>query len=194
MTVETEIVRIANFLKYPIKGKLSYTEDNIIQMSISGNKKVVGFSSILNFFHNNQMQKNNQQSVQDFYLTKQFFDFANLFIRSTSKRDKCRHRNFTIYFYINAHGILLILDAACLELNEFLETRSYLIGQQISLADLAVFYALNDIMLQLSHFEKESYLNLSRWYSTLQSDDIIRQGTTEINFATIHLLGWNTQI
>jgi hypothetical protein len=89
MTVETEITRVANYLKYPIKGKLSYTEDNIIQMNINANERIIGFSSILNYFHN-EVQKQDNQNVQDFYQTKQFFDFANLFIRSTSKRDKCK--------------------------------------------------------------------------------------------------------
>lgn len=93
MTVEKEIVKIANFLKYPIKGKLSYTDDNIIQMTIANGNKIVGYSSIINHFHN-ELQKKDNQSVQDFYLTKQFFDFANLFIRSTSKRDKCKQQLF----------------------------------------------------------------------------------------------------
>lgn len=92
MTVETEIVRIANYLKYPIKGKLSYTKDNIIQLKISADKNIVGFSTILNYFHN-KVQKDEQQSVEDFYLTKQFFDYANLFIRSTCKRDKCKQNS-----------------------------------------------------------------------------------------------------
>ncbi|XP_070490664.1 eukaryotic translation elongation factor 1 epsilon-1 [Chironomus tepperi] len=170
MTVETEITRVAKYLKYPIKGKLSYTEDNIIQLQINEKEKIVGYSSILNYFHNEVQNKDNQ-SVQDFYQTKQFFDFANLFIRSTSKRDKY---------------------AACLELNSYLESRSYLIGQRISLADLVVFYSLNNIMLQLSPLEKESYLNLSRWYSYIQSIETIRQNTKEVNFSTIHLLGWNS--
>lgn len=87
----------------------------------------------------------------------------------------------------------IFVDAACLELNSYLETRSYLIGHQISLADLAVFYSLNDIMLQLSPLEKESYLNLSRWYSFMQSNEMVRQSTKEVNFATIHLLGSNPQ-
>ena len=93
MTVETEITRVANYLKYPIKGKLSYAEDNIIQMNINANEKIVGYSSILNYFHN-EVQKKDNQNVQDFYQTKQFFDFANLFIRSTSKRDKCKKNTF----------------------------------------------------------------------------------------------------
>jgi hypothetical protein len=86
---EKELTKIANYLNHPIKGKLSYTEDNIIQMQ-QGNSQIIGFSTIVNFFHNEVQKEQSKQSVEDFYLTKQFFDFANVFIRSTSKRDKCK--------------------------------------------------------------------------------------------------------
>ncbi|KAG5674003.1 hypothetical protein PVAND_003996 [Polypedilum vanderplanki] len=170
MGVDKEITKIANYINFPIKGKLSFTEDNIIQMK-EKDKFIIGFSTIVNFFHDLNEKEQTQQSIENYYLTKQFFDFANVFIRSTSKRDKY---------------------AACLELNEYLETRSYLIGQSLSLADLVVFYALNDIMVQLSPLEKENYLNLSRWYDYLQNQPPILQTGKVINFSTIHLLGWNT--
>jgi translation elongation factor 1 epsilon-1 len=67
-----------------------------------------------------------------------------------------------------------------------------LIGQNISLADLAVFYAISDIMKQLHPLEKENYLNLSRWYDHLQQVSEIRQNSDSINFSTIHLLAWNS--
>lgn len=82
---EQEIQRLSDYFKLPI-GILSYTEDNIIQMTNADKTKIVGFSSIVNFMHN-QIEKENID--EDFYLTKQFFDYANVFIRSTSKRDKC---------------------------------------------------------------------------------------------------------
>jgi eukaryotic translation elongation factor 1 epsilon-1 len=74
-------------------------------------------------------------------------------------------------------------------LNNHLESRSYLIGQSISLADIVVFYAISEIMKQLSVQEKDCYLNLSRWFDHLQQEDKIRQGGSEVNFSTIHLLG-----
>lgn len=86
MTVEKEITKIATYLKIPVRGKISYTEDNIIQLQIDG-KFLVGFSTILNNFHN-KIEKD--KSSTEFFLTKQWFDFANLFIRSTCKRDKCK--------------------------------------------------------------------------------------------------------
>lgn len=84
--VENEIKKVSNYLQLPV-GKLSYTDDNIIQMKSSGDAKIVGYSSIINHFHN-IIEKENKSS-ENYFLAKQFFDFANLFIRSTSKRDKC---------------------------------------------------------------------------------------------------------
>lgn len=106
MSVEKEITRIAHFINYPIKGKLSYTEDNIIQMKIDENgNKIVGFSTISNYFHNNIQKDQTKEQTEEFYLTKQFFDYANIFIRSTSKRDKCMYKNIRTlsHFILNYH-------------------------------------------------------------------------------------------
>lgn len=82
---QIELVNVAKYFKFPI-GKLSYTEDNVITMEVTKQKKIVGFSSILSFWHN---QIKNEDATQH-YLTKQFFDFSNLFLRNTCKKDKCK--------------------------------------------------------------------------------------------------------
>lgn len=187
--VENELKKVSKYYQLQ-HGKLSYTDDNIIQMKGQGNDKIVGFSSIINHFHE-KIEKENKNS-ENYFLQKQFFDFANLFIRSTSKRDKCKllntnHQNFSFIKFNFS-------DAACLEINGYLESRSYLIGQSISLADIVVFYAISDVMKQLSPHEKDSYLNLSRWFDHLQQQEKIRQGGSEVNFSTIHLLGWTARV
>lgn len=86
---ESELRRLARFLGIEDHlGKLSYTDDNIIQMETKAGS-VKGFSSILNYFHS-IVEKENTTS-ESYFLKKQFFDFANLFIRTTSKRDKCKY-------------------------------------------------------------------------------------------------------
>lgn len=85
--VENELKKVSKYYQFPL-GKLSYTDDNIIQMKGTGSDKTVGFSSILNHFHE-KIEKENKNS-ENYFLQKQFFDFANIFIRSTSKRDKCK--------------------------------------------------------------------------------------------------------
>lgn len=86
--VESEIKRISKYLQVPL-GKISHTDDNIIEMKTDNDgKKIVGYSTILNHFH--QIFAKENKTSENYFLTKQYFDFANLFIRSTSKRDKCK--------------------------------------------------------------------------------------------------------
>jgi hypothetical protein len=85
--VELELKKVSKYYQLPV-GKLSYTDDNIIQMKGAGNEKIVGFSSILNHFHGKIGNEN--KNSENYFLQKQWFDFANLFIRSSSKRDKCK--------------------------------------------------------------------------------------------------------
>lgn len=180
--VDSEIKKVSKYLQLPI-GKLSYNDDNIIQMKMSGDEKIVGFSSILDHLHN-LIEKENRTS-ENFYLTKQFFDYANQFVRSTSKRDKCNvMKQFPLNFYLT---LFKFSDAGCSEINSYLETRTYLIGQTVSLADLVVFYAISEVMKQLSPSEKEQFLNLSRWFDHLQQQESIRQGSSVVNFSTVHL-------
>ncbi|CAD7091985.1 unnamed protein product [Hermetia illucens] len=78
------------------------------------------------------------------------------------------------------------------DLNQYLLTRSYFVGYSLTLADLAIFYAIHDIVKSLTPIEKESYLNLSRWFNHLQKNEQIQQGADLINFTTIYLHGWAT--
>lgn len=85
--VENELKKVCKYYKLPAC-KFSYTDDNIIQLKAANNVNLVGFSTILNNFHD-KIEKENKNS-ENYFLQKQFFDFANIFIRSNSKRDKCK--------------------------------------------------------------------------------------------------------
>lgn len=76
--------KICNYYKLPI-GKLTYTDDNIIQMKTPNNEEIIGFSSILNHFHE-KIEKN--KNSENYFFEKQYFDYANIYLRSTSKKDK----------------------------------------------------------------------------------------------------------
>lgn len=180
MAVETEIKKVAKYFQLPV-GKFSYTEDNVIQLKTSG-EQLTGFSTILNHLHNISKENN---SSENFFLTKQFFDYANLFIRSTSKRDKGEFPIDVSDFIINLSNLFAV--SACLELNSYLESRSYLVGQSISIADLVVFYSIADTMKDLSSLDKDQLVNLSRWFDHLQKIEAVRQGTSLVNFSSIHL-------
>lgn len=85
-----ELVNIAKYFQYPL-GKISFTDDKVMQMEVNKNKKLqklVGFSTILNFIHN-ELSKGREIDVVEHYLSKQFFDFSFLFLNFTCKKDKC---------------------------------------------------------------------------------------------------------
>lgn len=75
-----------------------------------------------------------------------------------------------------------------MELNTFLESRSYLIGQKLTVADVVMFHAIFDQMLQFPPQDKESYSNLSRWFDHLQQNQEISQAdSSKVNFSTVGL-------
>lgn len=101
-----------------------------------------------------------------------------------------------------------VAQAMLKEFNNHLGTRSYVVGTQLTVADLAIFFAIQQVMVSLfeqwtekqrqqlnlyieqanlSPSEKESYINISRWFNHLQLQNLIRQGAPLINFSTLHL-------
>lgn len=78
------------------------------------------------------------------------------------------------------------------ELNDYLSTRSYLVGQNLTLADVVVYYSLYEIMNSITPVAKEKYLNVSRWFEHLQKIGEIRQSLPVVNLSTIYLHGWAT--
>lgn len=93
------------------------------------------------------------------------------------------------------------------EFNGHLSTRSYVVGTQLTVADLAIFFAIQQVMVSenfveiecnenncivygqanLPPSEKENHINISRWFNHLQQHHLIRQGSPLINFSTLHL-------
>jgi len=51
------------------------------------------------------------------------------------------------------------------DLNKFLSGTVYLVGSQLTLADIMLYYALHPVMMELSIQEKEQLVNLSRWFN-----------------------------
>ena len=49
-------------------------------------------------------------------------------------------------------------------LDKSLSRTVYLVGCQLTLADIMLYYALHPLMLELSIQEKEQFINLSRWF------------------------------
>ncbi|KAK6491866.1 eukaryotic translation elongation factor 1 epsilon-1-like [Huso huso] len=61
------------------------------------------------------------------------------------------------------------------DLNQYLEDKVYLAGDDFTLADILVYYGLHPIMTELAVQEKEKYVNVSRWFNHIQHYPGIRQ-------------------
>uniref|UniRef100_U5ERU9 Putative microtubule associated complex n=1 Tax=Corethrella appendiculata TaxID=1370023 RepID=U5ERU9_9DIPT len=176
MTGVESVKKVANYMKVN-PGKLSYNFENIVTRQVpKTNESVVGYSAILQMLakeSKNELITNGLKDIETRCQISQWIDYSVQFAEPASK-DKHVH-----------HTLLR-------ELNSYLETRSYLVNQSLTLADLAVFYAIQESMLLLQISDKENYLNLSRWFNHIQQTKAIRQDDSLINFSTLTLIGWAT--
>ncbi|KAL9705395.1 hypothetical protein quinque_008913 [Culex quinquefasciatus] len=171
-----KITKTANFLKVA-PGKIGYNSEKIITRYIpKTNESISGFSSIIVSLareSKNDIIRDSFKDIETELQVCQWIDYSVLFV-SPAAKDK--------------HVAKALLE----ELDNFLQTRSYLLNHTLSLADVVVFYAIQDTMVNLQHLDKERFLNLSRWFNHLQQQKAIRQDEVLINFSTLHLLGWAT--
>lgn len=72
-------------------------------------------------------------------------------------------------------------------MNNVLATKTYFVGNSLTVADVAVFYTIQNIIKKCSYLEKEKYLNVCRWYDNIQQNDNIRKEKGLIDFSTIFL-------
>ena len=87
-------------------------------------KDVKGYSSTLQEI----LAQGSKQDPETKALICQFIDYSVLFVEA-SKKDR------------NAYCTLLK------ELDSYLSTKSYLVGESLTIADLSVFFSINDIMV-----------------------------------------------
>ncbi|KAL5281956.1 EEF1E1 family protein [Megaselia abdita] len=165
--------RIENFF-HLANEKIYNNEEKVICRK--GKKETIsGFCTILQTLLDNthEVAKNSKASFEIQAQVQSWIDYASLYIYA-GKEDK--------------HICKQLLQ----ELNSYLEDKSYFVGQSLTVADIAVFYTIYDLMKRQTPLEKENLLNLSRWFDHLQQIDDIRQNLEQINFTTIYLHGWAT--
>ncbi|XP_036331702.1 eukaryotic translation elongation factor 1 epsilon-1 isoform X1 [Rhagoletis pomonella] len=171
--VET-ITKIANSLGVPA-GDVKLNSEKVVTRT-KNSKTVSGFATILN----NLAQESKSEIALNSAATReisaevyQWIEFAVLYVAPGSK-DK--------------H----ISQQLLRDFNKLFTTKSYLVGYFITISDLAIFFAIYDLVKSLTPLEKENYLNLSRWFDHLQQRPEISQGDSLLNFNTIYLHGWAT--
>ncbi|XP_055324955.1 eukaryotic translation elongation factor 1 epsilon-1 [Sitodiplosis mosellana] len=164
--------RIAKYLKVQ-PGTIAINNEKVICRKMK-DKTLSGYTTIISAM--GRESKNNGFNGKDLLtqcLIVQWFDYSVLFIDPAVESRASR-------------------DLVLQELNDYLLTRSYLVGQSLTLADVVVFYSLSAIMRTLSPANKEKYLNVSRWFEHIQKIGEIRQSLPLTNLSTIYLHGWAT--
>ncbi|XP_041045074.1 eukaryotic translation elongation factor 1 epsilon-1 [Carcharodon carcharias] len=68
------------------------------------------------------------------------------------------------------------------ELNCYLEDKVYLAGNSLTLADIMVYNGLHHIVAELTHEEREKYMNVSRWFNHIQHYPGVRQHSAAVIF------------
>ncbi|XP_068090722.1 eukaryotic translation elongation factor 1 epsilon-1-like [Hyperolius riggenbachi] len=68
------------------------------------------------------------------------------------------------------------------DLNCYLEDRVYMAGNKFTLADILIYYGLHPFFVDLSFQEKETYINVSRWFSHIQHNPEVRQHLPSLVF------------
>ncbi|XP_045471755.1 eukaryotic translation elongation factor 1 epsilon-1 [Harmonia axyridis] len=73
------------------------------------------------------------------------------------------------------------------ELNGLLELKTYLVAHKLTIADVALYYIIYNVMQNLTPVEKETYLNVSRWFDNIQQNSAIRQSNKFVNFSSNYI-------
>ncbi|XP_055638714.1 eukaryotic translation elongation factor 1 epsilon-1 isoform X1 [Toxorhynchites rutilus septentrionalis] len=153
MGIVENVNNAANFMKVA-PGKIGYNSEKIITRYISKtNESISGYSSILQSLARDSKNLVARESLKDIETelqVAQWIDYSVLFV-SPAARDK--------------HVAKVLLD----ELNEYLGTRSYLVNHTLTLADIVVFYSIQDTMVDQFH-ELNSYSPLFYIPPDLHSD------------------------
>jgi len=97
-------------------------------------------------------------------LLKTLAQQERLLVRDHWTRPFSMPRNPQVFCSENYKGNLNILILVQ-DLNKFMSKRVYLVGHELTLADIMLYYALHPVMLELTVHGKEQLINLSRWFN-----------------------------
>ncbi|XP_045623779.1 eukaryotic translation elongation factor 1 epsilon-1 [Procambarus clarkii] len=72
----------------------------------------------------------------------------------------------------------------CLQyINTELANHSYLCGYTPTVADIVMFLALHPFISKWTFLQKEQYMNISRWFGSMQNDDDLRKTYAPVQFS-----------
>ncbi|ALC41512.1 CG30185 [Drosophila busckii] len=169
------VQKIANCLGVPT-GKVQLNEEQVVTRTSGQNKLVAGFTTILESLARESKSETAQNSTVSREVQAQVYQWIEYAVLYVAPGSKDKH----------------VSKQLLADLNKLFISKSYFVGHFITLADLAVYYAIFDLVKSLTPMDKENYLNLSRWFDHLQQRPEIQQGEPLLNFTTIFLHNWAT--
>lgn len=102
-------------------------------------------------------------TLEDKALIRQWFEYRNNFVDRISTEKE----------------LIKLLQ----ELNTYLDKCVYLVSNKLTAADICLCLGIHPIMQQLSFQDKEFYVNVSRWFNTVQNRIDIRHAYPKIPFS-----------
>lgn len=137
----------------------------MVTRTLDGATKVSGFSTVVSSL------AGKFRNLEEECLIRQWLEYCSLYINPAVLNSNRSH-------------LRILLE----ELNDYLATRSYFVGNCLTLADVAIFHSIGNSMECLQNADKEKFIHLSRWYDHLQRMDSVRQGLTLVNFSSLRIV------
>lgn len=109
----------------------------------------------------------------------------NSLLEGSTTLQKCLTQDWLTYFttdlfHCSTHEVL----SSCLQyINKELVTRTYLCGHKLTVSDIVMFLALHPFIMNWSYHQKEQYMNISRWFSSVQSDAVLKKTHKPVQFS-----------
>lgn len=110
-----------------------------------------------------------------------------------------------MYFVLNNIFVTFLQD-----LNDHLSLKTFLVNDRLTIADIILYYAVYNIVVNINHIyylyyvvtiriyhyfqenmtylEKEKFVHFSRWFDNMQQDKKLLQKNKSIDFSTNYLV------
>ncbi|KAK7078165.1 hypothetical protein SK128_024421 [Halocaridina rubra] len=109
----------------------------------------------------------------------------NTSLEGSTPLQKCLTLDWLTYFathlfHCSTHEAL----NSCLQhIDRELLSRTYLCCHRLTVADIVLFMALHPFITNWSFMQKEQYMNISRWCSSMQNDVVLKKTYKPIKFS-----------
>ncbi|XP_060528281.1 eukaryotic translation elongation factor 1 epsilon-1 isoform X1 [Cylas formicarius] len=150
---------IAKFLQTPL-GKIS-TKEELISRS-HGDKTVSGVFNIIFSLLSESKSSLGPKNILEEAQVRQWLEYAIVYVLNAS----------------SDQNIQTLLK----DFNGILRTKTFLVEDRITIADVFLYYTISYIMENLANADKEKYLNVSRWFDNLQQNVSLRQSRKLVDF------------